>query len=183
MAMEAIWDPSESTILIKQAKAFADTVALSRELITQADGLIGVIGRTGVRPLPLLAPEGDPLLTAGPSEASLSQPLFSDVALPQGLSAQTQGRQRGQQLWSKDRMDGLALGLAVQQKLAAASDQQHRLQAVAAAAPDLRGDVAANTVIGIEALRQLGLLRSLVAGLLVSKLDPARLPTALGSPP
>ncbi|HIJ63195.1 MAG TPA: hypothetical protein HPQ04_10935 [Rhodospirillaceae bacterium] len=161
-APEAVWDPLEIARISEQAAEMSDMVLATVDLLDQMNALAATVGRYGA-----LSTLDFPRFDASAVLSGLAEKSDRSTALPAAV------------LRTAAAEDGYALALHRRQSLTAVSMRGKTLAAAAAAASDMRGDLAADNATALAGLDQLiGLEATLAAVLQIRAGDQLRMEQA-----
>lgn len=166
---DPVWDPTEIARLSQQAGQLASNLSAIIENLRTFDKLATQIGGVGARSAfsssaPAALARYSALTAGGGPNASDATTLISP-----GLSTSTQIVQR-RQIWQaafqQTAAEGEALSQVASQDAGGAVSRSKALAGLASNAQDLRGDLQANSAVGLAVLSELGAVESVLALLL-----------------
>lgn len=177
---DPIWDPTEIARLSQQTALLATNLAATIDTLRTFDKLAAQVGAIGARtqfnstaPTVLahytaLQSDGMPAGADATSLVSTTTPTATD---------QQRSRQVWQAAYQKVAAEGLAVSQVANQDSGAAVTRAKTLAATASSAQDLRGDLQANSAVGLALLSELGSVEAVLA-LLLEQQSLARLTSA-----
>lgn len=177
---DPIWDPTEIARLSQQTALLATNLAATIDTLRTFDKLAAQVGAIGARtqfnstaPTVLahytaLQSDGMPAGADATSLLSTTTPTATD---------QQRNRQVWQAAYQKVAAEGLAVSQVANQDSGAAVTRAKTLAATASSAQDLRGDLQANSAVGLALLSELGSVEAVLA-LLLEQQSLARLTSA-----
>jgi len=167
---DPIWDPTEIARLSQQAAQLSTNLTATIDTLRTVDKLATQIGATGARSsfssaapgalarYSALSPDG-----GGPA-ASDAAALLS--APPSSTTQKTQNRAIWLAASQKAATEGLALSQIANQDAGTSVSRTKSLATLASGTQDLRGDVQANSAVGLAVLSELGAVEAVLALLL-----------------
>ena len=166
---DPVWDPTEIARLSQQAGQLATNLSAIIDNLRTFDKLATQIGGVGGRPAfsssaPAALARYSALTEGGGPSASDATTLIS--ASTPTSTQMAQHRQMWQAAFQQAAADGEALSQVASQDAGGAVSRSRALGSLASNAQDLRGDLQANSAVGLAVLSELGAVESVLALLL-----------------
>jgi hypothetical protein len=174
---DPVWDPTEIARLSQQAAQLAANLSATITTLQTFDKLATEVGAVGARTsfhstAPNILAHYAALQSGGTPTGASAIALLS--ATPLVATHQQQDRQIWQAAYLKVAAEGLAVSQVATQDAAAAVGRSKALASGASSAQDLRGDLQANSAVGLALLSELGSVEAVLA-LLLEQQSLARL--------
>lgn len=174
---DPVWDPTEIARLSEQAAQLGTNLSALIDNLQTFDKLATEVGAMGARPLNAFQLSSTAIGKVDLQSSSM--PTGSDaLALISNKAAIASQSQSSRQIWNaayqKIALEGLSLAQVANQDLSSVKTRSQALGAAASNAPDLRGDVQANSAVCLAVLAELGSVQA-VLSLLLEQQSLARL--------
>ena len=180
---DPVWDPTEIARLSQQAAQLATNLSTTIDALRTFDKLATQIGAVGSR---TSFNSGAPTALASYAAlASAGMPVATDTSGLLSASSPSATRvQQNRQIWQGafQRVvgEGLAVSQVANQDAGSAMSRSKTLATVVSSAQDLRGDLQANSAVGLAVLQELGAVQAVLA-LLLEQQSLARLSSIANS--
>ena len=174
---DPVWDPTEIARLSQQAAQLVTNLSTTIDTLQTFDKLATQIGTMG--PRTSFASSAPAALASYAALPSAGMPGTTDAsALLSAPSLSATGRQQTRQLWreayQRVATEGLAVSQVANRDAGGAINRSKTLANAASGAQDLRGDLQANSAVGLAVLQELGAVQAVLA-LLLEQQSLARL--------
>jgi len=169
---DPVWDPTEIARLSQQAAQLATNIATTVQTLQSFEKLVVQVGAMGARTsfsssAPALLASYSSLQSAGMPAASDAIGLLS--AAVSSATLQQQNRQTWQGAYQRVAAEGMAVSQMANQDAGSAVNRSKTLSDAASSAQDLRGDLQANSAVGLAVMQELGSVQAVLALLLEQK--------------
>lgn len=166
---DPVWDPTEIVRLSQQAAQLATNLSATIDTLRTFDKLATQIGTSG--PRTSFASTAPTALASYATLPSVGMPVATDAsALLLGNFASATGMRQTRQIWQgahqRVAAEGLAVSQVANQDAGGAISRSKTLANMASGAQDLRGDLQANSAVGLAVLQELGAVQAVLALLL-----------------
>jgi len=166
---DPVWDPTEIARLSQQAAQMATNLSVTIDTLRTADKLIVQIGATGARssfssPAPAILARYSALSAGNVPPAADASALMSSGSL--SLTQLSQRRLAWQAASQTVAAEGLALSQVANRDAAESMNRSKALASLASGTQDLRGDMQANSAVGLAVLSELGSIEAVLVLLL-----------------
>ena len=166
---DPVWDPTEIARLSQQAAQMATNLSVTIDTLRTADKLLIQIGATGARPsfsspVPATLARYSVMSAGNAPPASDATALMSSGSL--NLTQLNQRRAKWQTASQTVAAEGLALSQVANQDAGESMSRSKALASLASGTQDLRGDMQANSAVGLAVLSELGAVEAVLALLL-----------------
>lgn len=174
---DPVWDPTEIARLSQQTAQLATNLSAAIDTLRTFDKLATQVGTMGARAsfnstAPAVLARYTALRSDGMPAGADAASLLSTTPLTATL--RQQNRRTWQAACQKVAAEGLAVSQVANQDSGAAANRSKVLAAGASSAQDLRGDLQANSAVGLALLSELGSVEAVLA-LLLEQQSLARL--------
>ena len=166
---DPVWDPTEIARLSQQAAQLATNLSATIDTLRAFDTLAAQVGSPGARGSS--SPSAPAVFARSSTLTAADGPTASDatsLTSGQALTATQLGQRRRiwQVAFQQAAVDGMALSQVVNQDTGGAVSRSKALADLASGAQDLRGDIQADSAVGLAVLSEVGAVESVLALLL-----------------